>query len=220
MACHEAGASVRIFGDPMQRIYGNRKKKTEIEADNQRWESLKRKAEAFDKLDEPHRWSDGSGALGRWILDARTALHTGGQVDLRGILPPGISIIAAENQSPKHGGYILASGNGKPIYSLVNSRKSILVLATQVETVGALRAFFFRQLPIWEGHVRKGLETLVDVVRNHKGDAVTIAQAVLNFLNDVATGFTPSAYGNILLAEVSSGCIGKRRLMPATLQAL
>ena len=98
MACHEGGASVRIFGDPMQRIYGGRKR-AEIEADNQRWETLKQKADTFDKLDEPHRWWGRSEALGRWILDSRTALRAGQPVDLRGILPPGVSRVIAENLS-------------------------------------------------------------------------------------------------------------------------
>jgi DNA helicase-2/ATP-dependent DNA helicase PcrA len=40
MACHQGGASIRIFGDPLQRIYGS-KKKAEIAADKERWESLK-----------------------------------------------------------------------------------------------------------------------------------------------------------------------------------
>lgn len=220
MACHEGGASVRIFGDPMQRIYGS-KKKAEIAADNQRWEILKQKAETFDKLDEPHRWSDGAMPLGQWILAAREALRTGGLVDLRGTLPTGVSIIVAENRSPRRrGGYMLADDARKPIDSLVGSTKSLLVLAAQNATVDALRAFFYRRLPIWEGHVRTDLETLVDVVQKHTGDAVAIAKAVVTFMNAVATGFSLSAYGNRLLDEVSKGCIGKRKLMPATVQAL
>jgi DNA helicase-2/ATP-dependent DNA helicase PcrA len=219
MACYDYGASLRIFGDPIQRIFGS-KEKAEIEADRQRWEALKQKADAFDELDEPHRWSDGSGSLGQWILAARAALRTEGQIDLRGALPPDVSIIVAENQSPKHGGYLLADGSSKPIYALVEKTNSLLVLAAHNDTVNALCAFFGRQLPIWEGHVRESLATLVDKVQTHKGDAASIAQAVVTFLENVATGFSPSAFGNSLLAEVRGGCVANRRGKPATLQAL
>lgn len=219
MACHEGGASVRIFGDPMQRIYGGRRR-AEIEADDQRWESLKQMADTFDELDEPHRWSGGSDALGRWTLDARTTLRTGQPVDLRGILPPGVSSIVAEDHSPNHGGYALEDDERKPIDALVKTTDSLLVLAAHNDTVNALRAFFNRRLPIWEGHVRYSLAAFVDATQKCKGNAAEIAQAVVSFLGGVATGFSPSAYGNVLLDEVSSGCVAKRRKKPATLQAL
>jgi DNA helicase-2/ATP-dependent DNA helicase PcrA len=220
MACYEAGAAVRIFGDPMQRIYGS-KKKAEIEADKQRWEHLKEKANAFEELDEPHRWADGSDALGQWILAARAALRSGAQIDLGGPLPQSVSIVVGENESPKQrGGYRLAKANAKPIYSLVKQTDSLLVLASHNETVNALRAFFGRQLPIWEGHVREGLTAVVGEVQEHKGDAVKIAHATVKFLGHVTTGFSLSAYGNTFLDEVSAGCAGKRNGKPATLQGL
>lgn len=220
MALYERGASIRIFGDPMQRIYGS-KNKAAIEADNRRWDDLKQKSNAFDKLDKPHRWSAGSEPLGQWILDARNALSSGGQVDLREPLPPGVKRIVAENQSPKpRGGYQLAGSERKPIDAIVNKANTILVLASQNDTVDALRAFFYPRLPIWEGHVRENLSALVHAMQNHKGNAPNITQAVITFLNEVATGFSLSAFGNILLDEVSDGCVAKRSKKPATLQAL
>lgn len=219
-ALHEGGASVRIFGDPMQRIYGGRKK-SEIDADNQRWQRLKEQAETFEQLDEPHRWSGGSQALGRWLLAARTTLRTGGQIDLSGALPRGISVIVADNQSPMHrGGYLLAKTDSRPIYALVEATNSLLVLASQNATVNALRAFFGRRVPIWEGHMRESLAVLVGAIQLHRDDAVQIAQAVVTFLEQVTTGFSPSAYGNTLLCEVSGGCSTRRTGKPATLQTL
>ena len=210
---------MRIFGDPMQRIYGSRKK-AEIEADNRRWESLKQKAEAFDELDEPHRWSEDFAPLGKWILTARSALRTGGQIDLRGTLPPGVSVICAENKSPKPGGYSLAKDDSRPIYTLVKTKEPLLVLASHNSTVDSLRAFFGRQLPIWEGHVRDGLSALVGATQKHRGDASSIARAVVAFINHVATGFSPSTYGKVFLSEVSTRCVSKRSGKPATLQKL
>ena len=219
MACHEGGALLRIFGDPMQLIYGNTNKAA-IKLDCQRWQNLKQQAEVFDELDTPHRWSNGAGELGQWILSARDALRNGGKIDLRGRLPPCVSVIVAENQSQQYGVYSLSKSDAKPIYALEKNTSSLLVLATQNATVRALRAFFGRRLPIWEGHVRESLSELITTIETHKGHAANIVEGVVTFLGHVAKGFSPSAFGNTLLAEVSSGCVEKRRKKPATLQAL
>jgi DNA helicase-2/ATP-dependent DNA helicase PcrA len=64
MACLSAGAYVRIFGDPMQRIFGG-KKAVEIELDKARWECLTVDANVFDKLDE-QRGLRKFGQCGKW----------------------------------------------------------------------------------------------------------------------------------------------------------
>lgn len=219
MDCLDSGASVRVFGDPMQRIFGS-KNAAEIETDVRRWEDLKHKANVFDELDEPHRWLDGSEPLGRWILMAREALRSGNQINLRSSLPQSVAIIAAENQSPRYGGYQLSVCEGRPIREIVETTNSLLVLGRYNDTVNALRAFFGRQLPIWEGHVRESLATLVNEMQTHKGTAENIAQAVVTFLESVARGFSPSAFSNILLNEVCGRCVANRRGKPAILQEL
>jgi len=220
MAFYTGGALVRIFGDPVQRIYGSRAK-AEIKADNQRWEDLKKKADTFEELDLPHRWLNGSGALGQWILTARAKLRAGQKIDLHGTLPTGVSVIIAENQAAKRpGGYSLSSDDAKPIYMSIEASDSILVLAARNKTVDALRAVFGRRLPIWEGHMRDNLAILVNDIQQANGKSPSLAQAVVTFLNNVATGFTPTAYGNILCDEVCAGCVIKRRGKPATLQEL
>lgn len=219
LAFRESGTSVRVFGDPMQRIYGSRKK-ADVEADDQRWTELKQLANAVEELDNPHRWSAGADPLGRWILAARTALLKGGQVDLRGTLPPGVSLLIAENRAPRRGTYLLANGIRRPIDAAVRTADSLLILAAQNDTVDALRAFFGRRLPIWEGHVREDLVTMVNGVQLHKGNAQKVSEAAITFLGRVAKGFSPSQFGNTLLEEISNGCIGQRRGKPAQLQAL
>jgi hypothetical protein len=218
IACHDAGSQVRIFGDPMQRIFGS--KPSEIAADNLRWESLKKEAQAFEELDKPHRWKE-SRELGQWILEARLSLRSGGQINLRSHLPTGLTVIVADNQSPSRERYILANGSGKKaIYKLPLTTNSLLVLAAQNTTVEALRAFFGRRLPIWEGHLRENLAEMILVIREHDGNAENITQAVINFMNKVATGFSPSDFGKTLLDEVCAGCVAKRKGKPATLQRL
>src|SRR3569623_1807328 len=59
LAFFEAGAMLRIFADPMQRIFGGKKKaelESEITAQQQQWAELSRRADARDALDFPHRW--------------------------------------------------------------------------------------------------------------------------------------------------------------------
>jgi DNA helicase-2/ATP-dependent DNA helicase PcrA len=94
------------------------------------------------------------------------------------------------------------------------------VLAAQNETASALNAFFGRSLPIWEGHLRESLSALIEAVQKHKGDSLSIAKAAVAFLCNVATGFSPSAFGNTFLQEVSGGCVARSRGKRATLQGL
>jgi hypothetical protein len=220
MALLTAGASLRMFGDPMQRIYGS-KKKADIAADKQRWEQLVGDATVSETLDYPHRWLDGAEPLGRWILDARERLRAGGSVDLRGELPWGVSVIRADNRSPKtYGGYQLDEDDANKIYCVARCPESLLVLCSQNATVEALHAFFGRRIPIWEGHVRESLSKLMETVENKKGDALGVAQAFVTFIQDVATGFSPSCYGDVFLDEVNAGCRARRSGKPAALQSL
>lgn len=220
IALRRAGSLVRLFGDPMQRIYGSRTK-TNSQADTARWEGLRRSADACCELETPWRWRNGAISLGRWILAARATLQNGGRIDLRDNLPPGLSVITAENRSRKKwGGYVVSAEQAKAIYSLVNKSKSLLVLASQNETVNSLRSLFNRRLPIWEGHIRESLSALIDAVQTYKGNPAEITRATTQFLQDVTTGFSNSKYADILLQEVMDGCTGKRSKMPAVLQAL
>src|SRR5262249_43144009 len=102
MALYHAGAALRAFGDPMQRIFGGRA--NDAAADGARWSTLVKRADACETLDTPHRWSPDSDKLGRWILAARETLRGGGRVDLRGTLPAGLTVIVAENQAQRQDG--------------------------------------------------------------------------------------------------------------------
>lgn len=56
-------------------------------------------------------------------------------------------------------------------------------------TVAALRGAFAGSLPIWEGHVRVGLQELVVALESHSGDPDGISVAAVEFLQRVATIF-------------------------------
>lgn len=220
MAFHTGGASLRVFADPMQRIFGGRSPKA-AEADARRWSDLKSEADRYEELDQPHRWKSGSLALGEWVLRARATLREGGQIDLRGELPEGLRVLVAENQSPRaRGGYQLRPEEAKPIRRATERATSLLILAAQNDTVKSLRPFFGRRIPIWEGHVRDALAKLVEELERHHGSAEAVAAATASFVSKVATGLSSSAFGDRLLAEIKDGCSASRRGKPATLQEL
>jgi hypothetical protein len=91
------GARVRVFADPMQKIF----KENTLDGSNPAydWAELTRQAQAFEQLDTPHRWASGCPDLGRWTLKARDTLKGVGKIDLRSGLPPSISIVSAENRA-------------------------------------------------------------------------------------------------------------------------
>ncbi|MEJ7928254.1 UvrD-helicase domain-containing protein [Sphingobium sp. AN641] len=219
LGLHGAGAHLRVFADPMQRIFGSRRA-AEIAAEVKRWTDLKEQADQFEELDTPHRWADANPDLGAWILEARAALRDGGQIDLRGALPNGLRVIRADNVSRVRGQYQISPQQRAPLTQHLKPLNSVLILASQNPTVASLRPFFYRAMPIWEGHVRQALDELCTAVRQHKGNAVEIGKAAVSFVGNVATGFSPTNYSNRLLQEVQGGCVAQCTKKPATLQAL
>jgi hypothetical protein len=218
MAVHNAGASLRVFGDPMQHI--GKASRAVRDADVKRWEDLKARADIYAELGYPHRWEKvGTRKLGEWILKARKSLKDGGKIDLRSGLPTEVSVIYADNQAQAHGRYILDSATRRPIDGAARS-SPLLVLSAHNDTVQALRPFFNRALPVWEGHTRDALTALTSAIEICRGDGVSIARAAVTFMEEITVGFTRTSYSNILLDEVANGCTAKRRKKPALLQEL
>src|SRR5690606_11426815 len=96
MALREAGAKLRVFGDPMQGIYA--KSRAAVEQGQARWEETKA-AGTYAELETPHRWDDGTPALGKWILEARGALKEGRTINLTGTLPQGLTVLYVDNSA-------------------------------------------------------------------------------------------------------------------------
>lgn len=218
MALHRAGAALRVFGDPMQRIFGGRA--DDAAAGAAQWSVLVKRADGCETLDTPHRWFPDSDKLGQWILAARETLRGGGKIDLRGALPAGLTVLVAENQAQRQDGYQVSTPDRKPIDAIVGARSPLLILAAHNATVNALRSFFNRRIPIWEGHTRDGLSALVAHIQQNKGDPTAIAQGMVKFLSEVAVGFSPTAFSSEFLKEIAAGCSARRRGKPATLQEL
>ena len=215
---HTQGSRLRFFADPMQRIF--REQALPGARPTPDWDELTRGADAFERLDHPHRWSTGCEVLGKWTLEARHALKSGGQVDLRASLPPSLSVLYAENTAQRHLDYRLSGRDRRPIDAIAQSQSSLLILTPYNPTARSLRVFLNRRIPLWEGYTRDGLDKLATSIGAANGDASVLAEAVVTFMNEVGIGFSPSAFGNRFREEVREGCTAKRRGKPAKIQEL
>lgn len=218
MALLEQGARLRVFADPMQKIFKNRTVAGTCPPCD--WNAFTGQAQVFEQLDTPHRWSTGCSELGKWTLSARAALKAGRTIDLRNGLPPSVNVVFAENKAQKLLDYQLNSADRKPVDEFEKSQISLLVLTHFNDTARSLRGFFNRRIPLWEGHTRSGLEKLVDAIRTSQGDHAALADAVVTFMGDVGKGFSPSAFGDKFKQEARDGCTAARRGKPATIQEL
>ena len=218
MALFEQGARLRVFADPMQKIF--RAKTLDGSCPPCDWDALGTGAHAFEKLDCPHRWDKGCPQLGQWTLQARELLKTNGRIDLRGRLPLSVSIVYAENKAETTFDYRLDPANRKPVDLFQRAQDSLLILTRYNETARSLRAFFGRSIPLWEGYTRPGLDKLVEAVNTGSGNPPALAAAVVTFMGDVGKGFSPSAFGNAFEREVRDGCVKARTGKPALIQEL
>jgi len=218
MSLLDQGAKVRVFADPMQKIFGD--KAVEGSCPPCDWATLKQKAQACEELDVPHRWNDGSAALGQWTLAARKTLRDGGKIDLRGDLPDGLSVVFAENQAQKNLEYALSNPGRKPVDLFEQAQASLLILTRHNQTARSFRGFFNRRIQLWEGHTRSGLEKLVSAAISAHGDGPALAAAAVEFMADIGKGFSPSAFGNTFEQEVRDGCAKPRKGKTAAIQEL
>lgn len=216
MAMRVKGSRVRIFGDPMQHIY--KEDRTASASPPCDWAALVGQANIQASLDTPHRWASGCTALGAWTLAAREILRGGGRIDLRSGLPASITVAIAENKAQSAQGLQLS--DARPVYGFEKASTSLLILTRYNHSARACRGMFMRRLPLWEGHTRTALETLVDSVRGADGKAGPVAAAIVTFMGEIGKGFSASAFGNRFENEAKAGCIAFCRGKSAMIQAL
>jgi hypothetical protein len=210
MSLHGGGANLRLFADPMQKIFK--------EANPYSWDELVRSAGVVEQLDYPHRWTKGSPSLGQWTLEAREALKNGGRVDLR-TAPSSVQVLQVRNLAQGALDYRLDRDDRRPIDAFEKRQSSLLVLTRHNETARALRGFFGRRILLWEGYTRSALEELVKQI-GLAGEPESVAAAVVKFMDAVAVGFSPSNFGNRFEVEVAGRCAKLARGKPATIQEL
>lgn len=216
MALLNGGARVRIFGDPLQWIFGGSSAKA-AQRHLERWDDLKRMG-AFDELNFPHRWEGGTPALGRWVLGARRTIMGSGQIDLT-IPCPGLTVIRADNELPPHIGYRIAREDRRALNAAVDEN-DVMVLAAQVARVKALRSFWGRRIPLWEGHTRPELAALVRDVSENAGNAPALAGFLVRFACSIGVGITRATHGERIVREVVTGCAGRSTGKIANIQAI
>lgn len=217
MGLFDAGAMLRVFGDPMQAIYVRGQARR---VHDRRWAELVARAEMFEELDYPHRWSETEPALGRWILQARRTLKDGQSIDLTGEQPNGLTIISAHNTALRRGGFSLTDSDRRNVNRVVGRAGPLMILAGQNDSVRGINAYFGRHIPIWEGHTRDALHELVRSCQDSRGDAQRIAATFKNFIQAVGKGFSDSGFANRLLVEVATGAATRCTGKPAQLQSL
>ena len=215
---YESGAKLRIFGDPMQRIFGNSSDEA-IAIDRKRWEQLKKQG-AYGQLETPHRWRYGSSELGYWVLEARKLLLNRKPIKLNADLPKGLTVLVAENVAQNPRGYQLNSNQRKGVDKILGMNSELLILAATNKTIRELRSCFNRRIPIWEGHTRDALNGLVDALSKKQGNSVAIGRALVNFLNIITVGFSHSSHGNRLEKEIEDDCKVKTTGKPALIQEI
>ncbi|MEY9142040.1 ATP-binding domain-containing protein [Bradyrhizobium elkanii] len=214
-----AGAKVRAFFDPMQRIYGAGATDAQGQADDSRLAALRAAADVAESLDVPHRWKGGCEELGNWILENRTRLAAGGKLRLTGKLPRGLLVVFANNTAQRNLGFQLDAQDRRPLDLAFKGAQPLLILSHHNDTVQAIRAYLGRSMPIWEGHTRSALPTLVEQLATCD-DASTVAKAAVAFVQGTCTGFSDSQFATRFQAEVASGCAKPARGKPALIQSL
>ncbi|UWU14075.1 ATP-binding domain-containing protein [Rhizobium sullae] len=219
-ALHGAGARVRAFFDPMQRIYGAGANAVQSQADDDRLAAFQSVADISESLDVPHRWRGGGEDLGDWILENRTRLAGGGKLRLTGVLPRGLNVVFAENSAQRNLGFRLDTRDRRPLDPDLKGIQSLLILSHYNETVRAIRAYLSRSMPIWEGHTRSALPPLAERLAGCADDAAAAAHAAVAFVQEVCTGFSDSQFATRFRAEVAGGCATPARGKPAQIQAL
>ncbi|MER8817202.1 UvrD-helicase domain-containing protein [Mesorhizobium sp. M0142] len=220
MAIQRAGSRLVAFGDHMQRIYGAKSSGKQAAADKRRWDELKDSAECVEELDVPHRWAKGSPKLGEWVLQARKFLDAGQPISLKGPHPNGLHVIVAENVAPQHFAFQIEGPEASEIRDIVQDSETLLVLSPHNETVQFLYAKWGRRLPIWEGHTRTSLTSLVARLPHARGDAVAVGEAAIKFCQDVCTGFSNSKFAIRLRSEIAAGCAKSASGLPKEIQGL
>ncbi|WP_449423786.1 hypothetical protein [Rhodanobacter lindaniclasticus] len=107
-----------------------------------------------------------------------------------------MTVLRANNIAKQHGGYSLSKEQRRPVDQVVDRLDQLMILASQNDLVAALRGFWMRKIPIWEGHTRDALVGLVAVLRDKHGDAEGLAQGLIEFVSGVSVGFTQRSHGD------------------------
>ncbi len=178
------GSRLRIFGDPMQAIH-----ETSTEP-CVNWDRLWAAADDKACLEEPYRWSDAR-ELGEWIMACRSALKAGNPISLKGA-PRMVSVSShAGLAGPKRLRDVRAASSVVHRF-LDDAPNSAAILAYRNEMVKTVAQVGSWRAPINEGARLDELDTLIQAMEAHAGNAERLARAFLDFLSVIGAGLTQS----------------------------
>jgi hypothetical protein len=115
----------------------------------------------------------------------REVLQAGGKVSLRNDIPPSVEVVVGENTAQRNFDYQLTQNHRRQVDTFEGRHGSMLILTRYNATARSFRGFFNRRIPLWEGHTRSGLETLVNAIGAANGDRGKLAEGVVTFMSDV-----------------------------------
>ncbi|MDP3063545.1 MAG: UvrD-helicase domain-containing protein [Chloroflexota bacterium] len=174
---------VRVFGDPMQAIYGFEK------GELVDWAGVCGKATSMHTLREPHRWHDAA-KLGEWIVSARTQLRNGGLLPLT-TAPAEVKVcrIADLGSLDNPNSSQVVQALARPLQEvLAAATGTIAVLARTNAHVLGLRRTVRRRLAIDEGADLPDAYRFVSHARECAGKPKDLALLVVDILSATCAG--------------------------------
>lgn len=169
------GARLRVFGDPMQAIHPPADVGSYVD-----WNQLWAEADVTDSLEKPHRWADAP-ELGEWIMASRAALKAGHALRLRDA--PACVTAVSHNGIAGRTGFRDWRVAGGVIHSFLNVAPGSAAILTYLGEMAksAAKAGGWRA-PLNEGAQLDELDTLIEEISEHDGNAAALAGAFIDFL--------------------------------------
>ncbi|MGA8475872.1 MAG: UvrD-helicase domain-containing protein [Candidatus Cybelea sp.] len=178
MILRGAGARIRAFGDPMQRIFGD-------EDEGLEWEQIKAQADLVGELSQPFRWSNNP-QLGAWILDARDRLASGRHIDMS-TAPASVACRVVR-------GGDIAFGAGQPpdyAYAIRQMPAGVSALLTaRTAHMVTLRRASSNAAHLYEGSQLEHVYTAFDAFAEKLGNPQAMSFVLLDLIHLTCTGLT------------------------------
>lgn len=210
-----ADVRVRIFGDPMQSIFG-------FEEGAARWEDLTEGAGgAGPELRTPWRWIENE-RFGRWILEARSRLKNGRPVLLRGA-PSEVNVLPVRGAdgAPRIGSTQVPHLLIGPLQRILDNITGVVAILTRnnAHAVG-IRTALRGRVQFFEGADPGGAYKTLDELEPLVGNPVGLARAVVEVIHRYLTGLTAATRASLLKALQDDGIHSRSKVLQPLLGKL
>jgi DNA helicase-2/ATP-dependent DNA helicase PcrA len=207
---------VRLFGDPMQAIYGFNH--DELIG----WDSVANAADRLEALEEPQRWRE-EPELGEWILAARQALSTGRRLSLSEA-PPCVRLVRVEDLDdvPNPMSSRVPPAIIRPLGRRLHELDGSAVVLTRYNAhVRGLFSAVRGSLVVQEGVDFSAAYAALSSAEAAVGDPRRLAEAATELLVTTCRGVDASVRSQLSSSLLSDRCDrGKRRRVGPLLDAL